>query len=69
MDGNEANQCPMCGGTGGLLGTLGTFTWLRCINCGWEWPIKLFVDIDALATPGNFIVSENADEGENDGYI
>jgi transcription elongation factor Elf1 len=55
------DSCPMCGGQPALLGTLGNLTWLRCINCGWEFTAKvkqLYVDIDALATPGDFIVSD-----------
>ena len=67
---NNASFCPKCGGQGSFLGTLGSLTWLRCINCGWEWSIKMFVDIDALATPGgDFIVSEYADEGDDNEHL
>lgn len=63
MDENEVIHCPMCDGPGGFMGTLACLDWFRCINCGWEWSVEkqLYVDIDALATPGNFIV---CDEGE-----
>jgi hypothetical protein len=54
------DQCPQCTGQGAVMGALGNLDWFRCINCGWEWSVakQLYVDIDALATPGDFIVSD-----------
>ncbi len=33
-------HCPICGGEPTPLGRLGILTWLRCIQCGWEWSVE-----------------------------
>lgn len=54
------DTCPMCNGTPTLLGTLGTLTWLRCRDCGWEWPTTSANSDDEDLDTGAPVSSENA---------